>query len=75
MNLFKQDAKAPTAKHRQVASTVNVDSLNSSSPESNEAPVAKVYMDAKPHKDLLRSSNTDSQLHSKDVQVAQGAKQ
>lgn len=74
MHLFKQDEKSPTAKHRQVSSSLKVDSPNSSSTESNEAPAAKVYMDARPHKDLLRSSNTDSQLHSKDVQVTQGVK-
>lgn len=75
MNLFIQDEKSSTAKHFQVANTLKLDNSSNSSNENNNVAAAKVYMDARPHKDLLSSSKVNSQLHSKDVQVTQGVKQ
>lgn len=69
MNLFKKDEKS------QTANTLKLDSHVNPSKENNNAPAPKAYFEAKAHKDLLNTSKSDSELHSKDVQATQGVKQ
>jgi len=75
MNLFKKDEKSQTAKNHQVENTPKLDSQINSSKENNDAPAPKAYFEAKPHKDLLSTSKSDGELHSKNTQATQGVKQ
>ncbi len=41
----------------------------------NDVPTSKAYTEAKPHKDLLNTSKSKSELQSKNAQATQGVKQ